>query len=161
MYWLLLFTGNVPRGVFVNKVHRKPENCGAKSCFAWFLCIAKRVTVSGVNSNWKWFRPEDGRSWRDGLGRRTEGHGWRVAVGWGLATTFTDTQKNRDSEIAFSAILDLGNINYSLEFFCPYREASHGWSRVLPCSFRRWIACPLYSDHSVSRSRSLREPHEV
>ena len=36
---------------FVNKVHRKPENCGAKSCFAWFLCIAKRVTVNGVNSN--------------------------------------------------------------------------------------------------------------
>ena len=29
---LLLFTGNVPRGVFVNKVHGKPENCGAKSC---------------------------------------------------------------------------------------------------------------------------------
>ena len=91
---------------------------------------------------------------------------WEVMEKWiesggGLATTFTDTQKNRDSEIAFSAILDLGNINYSLEFFCPYREASHGWSRVLPCSFRRWIACPLYSDHSVSRSRSLREPHEV
>ena len=28
----LLFTGNVSRGVFVNKVHRKPESCGAKSC---------------------------------------------------------------------------------------------------------------------------------
>ncbi len=55
----------------------------------------------------RWIGATDGRSWM------------RVAVGWGLATTFTDTQKNRDSEIAFSAILDLGNINYSLEFFCP------------------------------------------
>ena len=36
---------------FVNKVHKKPENCGAKSCFAWFLCIAKRVTVNEVDSN--------------------------------------------------------------------------------------------------------------
>ena len=33
---VLLFAGNIPRGVFVNKVHRKPENCGAK-----------RVTVNG------------------------------------------------------------------------------------------------------------------
>ena len=30
----LLFTGNIPRGVFENKVHRKPESCGAKSCKA-------------------------------------------------------------------------------------------------------------------------------
>ena len=29
---VLRVTGNIPRGVFVNKVHRKPENCGAKSC---------------------------------------------------------------------------------------------------------------------------------
>ena len=49
--FMLLFTGNVPRGVFVNKVHRKPENCGANHANAWFLCIAKRVTVNGVNSN--------------------------------------------------------------------------------------------------------------
>ena len=28
----LLFTGNIPRGVSVNKVHRKPENFSAKSC---------------------------------------------------------------------------------------------------------------------------------
>ena len=36
---------------FVNRVHRKPENVGAKSCKAWFLCIAKRVAVNVVNSN--------------------------------------------------------------------------------------------------------------
>ena len=30
--WLLLFTGSVPRGVFVNIVHRKPGKPGAKSC---------------------------------------------------------------------------------------------------------------------------------
>ena len=35
---------------FVNVVHRKPENCGAKSCKACFLCIAKRVTVKVLNS---------------------------------------------------------------------------------------------------------------
>lgn len=28
----LLFTGNVPRGVFANKVHRKNENLSVKSC---------------------------------------------------------------------------------------------------------------------------------
>ena len=28
----LLFTGNILRGVSVNKVHRKPENFSAKSC---------------------------------------------------------------------------------------------------------------------------------
>lgn len=27
---LLLFAGNVPRGVFVSKAHRETENCGAK-----------------------------------------------------------------------------------------------------------------------------------
>ena len=27
---LLLFAGNVPRGVFVGKAHRETENCGAK-----------------------------------------------------------------------------------------------------------------------------------
>ena len=30
----LLFADNIPRGAFLNKVRRKPENCGAKSCKA-------------------------------------------------------------------------------------------------------------------------------
>ena len=30
--YLLLFAGDIPRGVFVNEVHRKNEKCGAKSC---------------------------------------------------------------------------------------------------------------------------------
>ena len=34
----------------MNIVHRKPENSGAKSCKACFLCIAKRVTVKVLNS---------------------------------------------------------------------------------------------------------------
>ena len=31
--------------------HRKPEDSGAKRRFLPFLCIAKRVTGNGVNSN--------------------------------------------------------------------------------------------------------------
>ena len=46
-FWLLLFTGNIPRGVFVSEGHRKPE----------ILCIAKRVAGNGVNSNF-WLRCE-------------------------------------------------------------------------------------------------------
>ena len=45
------FTGNVPRGVFVKRFHRKTENVGAKSCKAGFLCIAKRVAMNVMNSN--------------------------------------------------------------------------------------------------------------
>ena len=58
--WLLLFTGNVPRGVFANKVHRKNEKCGAKSYKTWFLCIQKDITVNVRNRyystiNFIWF----------------------------------------------------------------------------------------------------------
>lgn len=35
-------------------------------------------------------------------------------------------RKTEIQKLLVSAILDPGNINYSLEFFCPYREASHG-----------------------------------
>jgi hypothetical protein len=52
----LLFTGNIPRGVSVNKVHRKPEKFAQQTLLLVlvtrrfvFLCIAKRVTVNGVN----------------------------------------------------------------------------------------------------------------
>ena len=73
--------------------------------------------TGGKSGGWGWYgwcgRSEDGRS-----------RGECGESGGGLATTFTDTQKNRDSEIAFSAILDLGNINYSLEFFCPHLQNS-------------------------------------
>ena len=39
-FWLLLFTGNIPRGVFCER-----------------RCIAKRVAGNGVNSNF-WLRCE-------------------------------------------------------------------------------------------------------
>ena len=29
---LLLFTGNIPRGVFLSEGHRKPETCRANLC---------------------------------------------------------------------------------------------------------------------------------
>ena len=62
IYVELLFTGNIPSTVFfVNKVHRKPEICIVYAANATylclsqarfdFLCIAKRVTGHGVNSN--------------------------------------------------------------------------------------------------------------
>ena len=47
----LLFTGNVPRGVFVNKVHRKNENLSVKSCGCMSLCNAKRVAMNGAKRN--------------------------------------------------------------------------------------------------------------
>ena len=36
---------------FVNKVHRKPENCSAKSCECMFSVHRGAVTGHGVNSN--------------------------------------------------------------------------------------------------------------
>ena len=49
--WLLLFTGSVPRGVFVNIVHRKPGKPGAKSCECMISVHRGAVTGHGVNSN--------------------------------------------------------------------------------------------------------------
>ena len=50
---VLLFAGNIPRGVFVNKVHRKPENevcaANATSC----ACHKKvRLSVHGEARYW-------------------------------------------------------------------------------------------------------------
>ena len=39
----------IPRGVFVNEVHRKNEKCGAKSYKTGFLCIQKDITVNDRN----------------------------------------------------------------------------------------------------------------
>ena len=36
---------------FVNKVHRKPEICGAKSCIRMISVHREAVTGHGVNSN--------------------------------------------------------------------------------------------------------------
>lgn len=47
----LLFTGNVPRGVFVNKVHRKPENLGTESCGCMIPVQREVVAVRGANSS--------------------------------------------------------------------------------------------------------------
>ena len=58
--FLLLFTSNVPRGVFLNKVHRKPENCGAKAALpdrlimfyfalAAFLSPRKPIDVTQIS----------------------------------------------------------------------------------------------------------------
>ena len=41
----LLFTGNIPRGVFVERRSQKTGDTGANLCNQHkFLCIAKRVT---------------------------------------------------------------------------------------------------------------------
>ncbi len=42
-------------------------------------------------------------------------------VGWGTCDNLHRyTEKTEIQKLLVSAILDPGNINYSLEFFCPY-----------------------------------------
>ena len=42
---------DIPRGVFVNVVHRKPENCGAKSCECMISVHRGAVTGHRGTSN--------------------------------------------------------------------------------------------------------------
>ena len=52
---MLLFTGNIPRGVFCEwsaaEVTENPRIAARNGAFLPFLCLAKRVTGNGVYSN--------------------------------------------------------------------------------------------------------------
>ena len=52
---MVLFTGNIPRGVFCEwsaaDVTENPRIAARNGAFLPFLCLAKRVTGNGVNSD--------------------------------------------------------------------------------------------------------------